>query len=334
LAPSGGNCQPWRVVVRGDSIEVELDRRQTTAMDVEFRASYLAIGAAVLNMRIAAAQRGVLGTVDCFPGGPNVAPVAVFTLGSGRDEQLARSHRHMLRRVTNRNLGDSSRTITNTELATLVSAARTYGADLAAVTAAPQLSEAATILTDTDHIRYLIPALHSEMMGELRDPRTDDVNRGIDVRTLELGSATPLIGIARRSDVMAELADRDQGRNLGKRVGDLVEASAALVAVTISGARPLDYLHAGQAMQAVWIAATAVGLTSQPIVPLFLFSQNDTELNTLAGRYSHRLTTARRRLRELLNISSDQTLAMILRLAHAPAPSAISLRDAQTAQSK
>ncbi|MFL5438645.1 MAG: Rv1355c family protein, partial [Myxococcales bacterium] len=53
-APSGGNVQPWRIVAAPTGIAISVAPEHTSAMDVGFRASAVALGAAVLNAKIAA----------------------------------------------------------------------------------------------------------------------------------------------------------------------------------------------------------------------------------------------------------------------------------------
>lgn len=334
LAPSGGNCQPWRIALddaaEPRAVRIELDDKQTTAMDIDFRASHVAIGAAVLNMRIAASAHSLLGAVELFPDGPEATTVAVLRLGVARDEQLAQAYLPMLRRVTNRNVMAAARPIPESDLADLAAAARSHQGELGVVDTAAELAEVADILADADRLRFLLPTLHGEMMAELRDPRTDAIDRGIDVRTLELGPATAMLDIARRSEVMTELAEHDLGRALGGRVRLLVESSSAVVAVSIAGIAPDDYVRGGQAMQSVWIAATAAGLAVQPIVPLFMFARSERELRDVAGGYADRLADARRRLYELMEIQPDRGFVMVLRLGYAPAPTAVSLRSTET----
>lgn len=335
LAPSGGNCQPWRFILRDNAIRIELDEQRTTAMDVEYRASYVAIGAAVCNMRIAAAALGVLGEVEVFGHGA----VAQLRLGPGRDDRLAAWATPMLERVTNRQLPQGDQSLGLDDLAALQLVARDAGAELAVVADRDGLSRAAGIVADADRVRFLVPTLHREMMSELLDPRTDPVERGIDLRTLEMGSGVAMLDLAGRGDVMAELAALDQaseadvGQALGAGMSTLVTSSSAVVAVAITGSGPVDYLRGGEAMERVWIAAGARGFAVQPMVPLFLFTRDDTELELIAGRYAERMSAARQQLRELFGLRPEQHLAMMLRLSRAPAPSAISLRSADTVQS-
>jgi molybdopterin/thiamine biosynthesis adenylyltransferase len=338
LAPSGGNAQPWRVTVAERWVDLDVDETRTTTMDVGLRASRVALGAALLNMRIAAAARGMLGPVEFRPGG-----CARLWLGSGVDEQLVELFKPMLARVTNRHIGQRGHSVPEPDLRALSAAAAAEGGALRLVSGSVGLAEAAQILSDADRVRFLLPRLHREMMAELRDPRTDSLDRGLDIRTLEMGPAAPLLDIAGRPEVVRELAALDgtdgraegYGSALSSRVGTLVESSALLAAITVSRAggvgEPEDYLRGGAAMQRVWIAATAAGLAAQPMVPLFLFARadDDAELSAMAGRYTDRMRAHRQRLRELFALGSEDIFVMVLRLAHAPAPSAISQRSAE-----
>ena len=61
LAPSGGNVQPWSFEIGPGRFSIHLVPERTSLMDVRFRGSYVAIGAAFHNARVAAASRGILG---------------------------------------------------------------------------------------------------------------------------------------------------------------------------------------------------------------------------------------------------------------------------------
>src|ERR1700733_3787023 len=48
-APSGGNAQPWQVQAGDDAITIRLAPEHTSTMDVGFRGSAVALGAALFN---------------------------------------------------------------------------------------------------------------------------------------------------------------------------------------------------------------------------------------------------------------------------------------------
>ena len=72
--------------------------------------------------------------------------------------------------------------------ARLAESARTEGGLLHLVTDHDRLHECAEILGATERVRFLVARLHREMAGELRFAG-EDVHTGIDVRSLELGTA-------------------------------------------------------------------------------------------------------------------------------------------------
>ncbi|CCQ13727.1 UBA/THIF-type NAD/FAD binding protein (fragment), partial [Rhodococcus sp. AW25M09] len=52
-APSGGNSQPWTLSTDGRTVTIGVDRSRTSSLDIAFRGSYVAVGAAAFNARVA-----------------------------------------------------------------------------------------------------------------------------------------------------------------------------------------------------------------------------------------------------------------------------------------
>src|SRR6202011_4351583 len=97
-APSGGNAQPWHVDTAEGCVTIRLAPEYTSTMDIGFRGSAVAVGAAAYNARVAAAAYGVLGTVH-FDESDERSPLrAVVRLGHGENAELARLYEPMLLR--------------------------------------------------------------------------------------------------------------------------------------------------------------------------------------------------------------------------------------------
>ena len=325
-APSGGNAQPWHVETAQDAITVWLAPERTTAMDVTFRGSAVAVGAAVFNARIAAAAHGVVGPVE-FAEGDRRSPLrAIVRLDSGDDPHLAQLYRPMLARETNRHHGKREPVAAET-VRLLESAARREGAQLQLLIRRDQIDKAATILAAADRIRYLTPRLHAEMASELRWPGEGSLKSGIDVRSLELGPGElPTLDILRRPDVMAQLADWDAGAALGADTYARVSASSGLGVVAVRGHTLTDYAHGGAAMEAVWIAAQQRGLAVQPLAPVFLFAQTRDDLHELSPTFASALHQLQTDFRELACTGPDETQVLVLRFSDAPPASVRSRR--------
>lgn len=325
-APSGGNAQPWHIETRRDAVHLWVAPQATTAMDVAYRGSAVALGAAVFNARVAAAAHHRLGGVELGRGDEGTPLRAVVHLGPGDDHDLARLYPAMMRRETNRHHG-SGTPIGTDEVGALEAAAQAEGARLTMLTDPHDIARAAEILAATDRIRYLTPHLHSEMFSELRWPGDPAPDSGIDVRTLELG-ATDLVklDILRRGEVMANLASWQAGGALGDDTYDRLTSSAALGVISVKGRTLPDYLRGGSATEAVWIAAEQHGVATHPVSPVFLYAHDERELTELSPAFAEELGELQLRFRALTGTGADESEALVLRFSIAPRPAMRSRR--------
>jgi molybdopterin/thiamine biosynthesis adenylyltransferase len=326
LAPSGGNAQPWRFELNSNTLAFELDRSKTSSMDVRFRGSYVALGAALFNARVAAAAVGRLGPVELFPDGAGSDVVARLTLGDDTDPALAELYPALLDRCANRQKGTPA-PIDLSVAAQVATAARTEGGSLHLVTDQARLQTCAEILGAAERIRFLLPHLHREMLGELRFAG-EDIRSGIDVRSLELGTADQAtLEVVRRGDVMALLSSWNGGMALGANARGAVLSSSAVAVVTVRDASPAAYVRGGAAVERVWIEAQRSGLAVQPVSPVFIFAVQQADYDKLGdpGR-ADELRALSRRFRDVVDIPDTTEMALVLRFSHAPEASVQSLR--------
>jgi len=325
-APSGGNMQPWQISRRDDAVTIALAPEYTSTMDVSYRASAVAVGAAAFNARVAAAAGGILGPLT-FEAGDERTPLrAVLRLGDGTDPELARLYEAMLARETNRHRGNKV-SLPDEVVATLHAAAQREGACLHLLTAPTVVADVADILAESDRIRYLTPHLHAEMISEVRWPGDPNQDDGIDVNSLELKPADLMkLDVLRRGDVMAHLAAWDAGTALGTDTRERVQAGGCVAVISIRGQALTDYARAGSAVEAVWVLAQQAGLAVQPISPVFLYAHDRGDLEKLSPAYASALHELQQRFRNLLVTSAGESLALVLRFSSAPATSVRSRR--------
>jgi molybdopterin/thiamine biosynthesis adenylyltransferase len=319
-APSGGNVQPWLVQVDPGTVDhgtvrLRLAAERTSAMDVEHRGSYVALGAALYNARVAAAAHGVLGPVTLFPDPAEAGLVAELRLCEGFDEALAQHHGAVLERMTNRSHG-RPRPLTAEARVALVDAAAGEGGRLHLVDPGAAMTAAGEVLGAADRIRYLTPVLHREMFAELSWPGRDRLDVGVDVRTLGLDAADlATLQIARRPEVMALLAQWGAGGALGDDVRDRVASSSALAVVTMGGSSPADYVRGGSAAEAVWVRAAEHGLAVHPVSPVFLYATGQQDLLGLSSPFATELAELQGAFRSAVGLGTE-TLALVMRLSH------------------
>ena len=327
LAPSGGNVQPWRFEADDASIRIFLDRERTSVMDIAHRGSYLAIGAAIFNARVKAAQLRRLGPVEIFPDATVPDHVATFHVGNGMDPEIEELATVVGTRSANRRMGMPG-PIDQRILDRFTRAVEREGATLHLTTDRDRLTSLAQQLGEADRMRFLIPSVHRDMMSELRWPGVDDLTEGLDVRTLEMDPATlGFMQLLQRRDVLDHIDAWKGGRMLGLRTQASILSSAGLCVITVPRTTPEWYVRAGAAMERLWLLGERHGVAMQPVSPLYLFANDDEDLVALGGeRRFNEMSAHRERFRDTWNLRANEATTMVLRLFFADAPSVHSIR--------
>jgi molybdopterin/thiamine biosynthesis adenylyltransferase len=325
-APSGGNAQPWTIETDTGSVTIRLAPDRTSSMDVAYRGSAVALGAAMFNARVAAAAHHALGSVVMTTDDERVPLEAVLKLEPSAHPELADLYRPMLDRETNRHHG-VPRAIDGETVATLHALARREGARLHLLTSRPDIEAAAALFAAADRIRYLTPTLHRELIAELRWPGGEPADTGVEVRSLELDeTSVAVLEILRRPDVMTELARWNAGAVLGDDIRQRVNTASALAVVTVAGSGLTEFASGGAAAEAVWISAQQRGLAVQPISPVFLHAVYEHELRELSASFAPELVRLQSTFRQLSATEKGESQVLVLKLAHAPAASVRSRR--------
>lgn len=326
LAPSGGNIQPWALSPTADGgVDIHLVPERTSAMDIAFRGSYVAIGAAAFNATVAAARHHCKATVTTFPAGADGGPVASISLSPGTDPELARLYPAMVRRVTNRHYGQV-RPLDPGLVSVLHSQAAAAGATLHLVTDRARVAELADLLATSDRVRFLTPLLHSQMMGEMRWPGPQRAADGIDIASLGMDAADlAKLEVAARAEVMAELAGWEGmvGAALGDNTRDRVNASSAVAVLTVDNDRPADYVRGGLALEHLWIRAEQDGLAVHPVSPVFLYARTGDELRGLSAPFAAELAAVQQQFGTAVGLGPSEVPILVLRLSSEAPPATV-----------
>ncbi|MFD5468632.1 Acg family FMN-binding oxidoreductase [Kitasatospora sp. NPDC127059] len=250
-APSLHNSQPWRFRPTPDllGLEVHADpSRAVPAADPDRRALHISIGAALFNLRVAAAHLGREAVVHLLPGGEDAQPRAVLDLSApartpqpfGADLYPAVARRHSSRQpFTNRDVPEAL-------VADLITAAQDEGATL-------------TMLEEYGVRRVL--ALTAEAEAHI----AADVTREAETRNW-LRLEPSYDGIP-----LAALGSHDRDARVPMRgftghppshttPAERFEALPQLATLATHFDHQADWLRTGQAMERVWLLATVHGL--------------------------------------------------------------------------
>lgn len=253
LAPSRLNVQPWAFEIEGDQLCAYGDfRRSLRVVDPRGRELVMACGAALFNLRVAAAHFGYATSVEVLAGSRRDGLLARLRLEERRAPTSAEQvlFRAIPRRRTNR-LPLESRDPPAGLVAQLAREAGLENAVLRPVEESERRA-VAEIVAEADRRQWSDPRFRAEMAAWSRSnaSRRSD---GVPGYAYGVGNAASLLQplVIRIADAGPVEADRDRRRTLTTR---------ALLVLCTRGDAPADWLAAGQALQRVLLRSTAAGL--------------------------------------------------------------------------
>ncbi|MET8544382.1 nitroreductase family protein [Kitasatospora sp. NPDC004799] len=251
-APSIHNSQPWRFRLRPDTstLEVRADRgRAVPAADPEGRALHISVGAAVLNLRVAARHLGWAPGVRLLPDPAEpdlLAAVRLDTPAVAPTPGTERLYGAIWRRHSSRTPFTDA-PVPPTVLDELAEAARA--------------EDAALHLPDHEETTRL---LHLTAEAERRNT-TDEAQRAESRSWIRTGDVPPY-GIPTRAlgpqDAAGHLPMRDFSaiRAAEHRAPARFEREPRIAVLTTDRDTPEDWLRAGLALEHVLLAATVHGV--------------------------------------------------------------------------
>ncbi|MEM7153101.1 MAG: Rv1355c family protein [Myxococcota bacterium] len=277
LAPSGGNCQPWRFVYSEGTLRCIHDvERSRSLLDYAHTASYLSFGAVVENIELAAAGMGLEVSLELFPRPEDPTEVCWLRFAPAKGLEVSDLAALVDKRTTNRRR-DGRRPLPDGAAKALMQSAADVGGRLQLRTEDADLDALGIILGRGEKVRLLSATMHREMMDEIRwsARETEQTRDGVDVATLEMNRAD-FAGLRLISNwpLMEVVEKLEGGTGLLRPSIKAVEAASAVGLVTVPGTTPADYFAAGRAMQRVWLTATKLGIAFQPMSALaYLFAR-------------------------------------------------------------
>lgn len=260
-APSRANCQPWQICIGGtDELVLQIDHeRRPRRQDRAGLSTFASLGCAVE----AAAAVADIGW--CPEAGDAGTVAGAVTVQGLRKDYLVQTGlvgmRHTNRRGYDRasvspQIAEISETCAHGSALHVVDDHRAISAvgDLTRLAVARNIEDATWIL---DALRW--------MRGSRREFDWDATGVAIPA----VGPEAWLNVLLRAGKRLPELVDRLRSprtvKLLAGRAGNVVAASGALVLVSAAGNDPASAIEAGRALMAVWLGATAQGLSAHPV---------------------------------------------------------------------
>ena len=249
LAPSVRNTQPWAFSVRGNRVHLIADSRKTQPVaDPDRRELYISIGCALENLLVAAEHFGFGHGIAYFPerGAPDLVATVSFEPGGTLSE--ARAGATLASILTRHNDDGVFRPAPVPEWLRM---------RLLACCTEPDLQ---ILLTGDRPFRHWIDALTLEAdRADFADPGFRRelkhwIGRGV------FGSPPVRDQLQRAASAHVDLAE-----HVARRDHAIVESAALLGLICATGDSPPLHVRVGQLFERLWLTATAMGVSINPM---------------------------------------------------------------------
>ena len=331
LAPSGDNCQPWRLTWDGQRLDFHFVQNLAESLyDVANLASLVSLGAMLVNMRLEARRLGYAPQLTLLPGSPDNPKVASVQFIPAAPEtspllQVLEVRCANRRPYGTRRLAPEVRE----ELAELSHG--TPGVSMRLIEDRVALNGLAAMASLNERILFEHRAFRTGLFRWLRwsEEEARRTGDGMPVRALELFPfERPGFRLFGSSWGAALLQTLGITRALPFRTRLTYQCSSAFLFFSIDELNPDLCVKAGEMLQRTWLSATARGLACQPVSGMLLLLLRYRLDRGEGFSRAHRavLAKAAARIDYLLPRFHSRIPIMLLRIGHATAPSARTLR--------
>ena len=272
-APSGENCQPWRFVVSGDTVDVYLrPERDKSAYNWGQRGSLMACGAALENLVLAAGQEGYHANVE-FKLTENPIHVASVELSKGSQGDILAGA--IMERVTNRRPYSREPLSLPQRDAILRAASAVVGPSVRLVGDREHVEILGRVGAMNEEVMLTNRAVHDFFFDHINWTKEDDDREtvGFFIDTLDLAPpARVVFRLLRNWKTAKILTTLGIHKLIGKENGRSNASASAIAIIGSEGTGPLDYVLAGRMLERIWLSATAQGLSLQPLTGILFFN--------------------------------------------------------------
>lgn len=328
-APSGDNAQPWRFEVRGDVIDIyNLVGRDATLFNFRNRGDFLAHGALIENISIAAAHFGYNAEVACFPEEGRDEHTATVRLQNGASEKEEGLFEAIRQRATNRRVYKTYALTEDDKKA--IERAQNNNTKIVLVDDREGVKKMAEVVSLNERLLLENKHIHDFLFSIIRWTDEEEEGKpGMHVKTLELAPPQRFAFRRFKNWGFVEKANKfGISKFIAKENAKLYASSSAIGAIVMEGDSPEDFMRAGRVLQRMWLTITSTGLSLQPVTAVAYLAQRIKagEASELSVEHQELIKKADEETRKLLGIGNNETIAMVFRIGKADAPGGRSLK--------
>lgn len=280
-APSGGNVQPWIWIYdKRGVLHLIHDRvRSHSLLDYKGTGSLIAFGAALENLRLICAQKGIETEEILHANSFEDDLIASVRFVSKSKEPRQKEKDFELVngikiRCTNRK-NPARKLLDVYQMESIKAFCQNPDFILEEIQEMDQLENLAKVIGGMDRMRLFHQQGLKDFIHEIRwnDQEAFETKDGIDVATLELnGTEKAAMGLLKDPRTVSFFRKFFMGYGLTKISKATITSSSAMFLLSGKDFSPKSYLEAGKILQKIWLWTNLNGISFQPVTAsLFIF---------------------------------------------------------------
>jgi hypothetical protein len=282
LAPSPRNSQPWKFLIENNKIRLYFDiTKALPALDPNHRESYIALGAALENLLIAAKHFNYNFSVDYFPEGKtNNEEIAAVELEEKKDNESEDELFYIIeKRNTNRN-PYALKPVHQDIVDEFIQIAINGNTHLYFIKDQIVKSLMAYVAMQATQKEYEDESIYRDLYSTLRfsEPEAKQKGDGLEVKGLARRLVTKYLY---HWKILPWLNMFGISKTLSLSSKKLLERTPIIGLLTSKEVSNLEYVKGGQIWERIALTACKYGLSTQPVSAPLELPEFDTAVRTL-----------------------------------------------------
>lgn len=330
-APSGDNSQPWRFEAEESTGRIKIFNipgKDNPILNVRNRGSYIAHGALIENMLIAAPHMGLAADLKIFPQGTSdlTATIALTQL-EPKDEPL---FTFIKERATNRRPYKNIPLSEGEKEVLFEAASSISGCELKLVEDKKQMQVIAQAMSVTEKVALETKELHELFFKDIiwDNDKNEKGEPGLYIKSLEVPPPARLIFKIIKNWRVMKFFNALGFNKMAAKGNAGVYVSASAHGTVIVENKDENFVSAGRAFQRIWLEATRMGLSIQPVSGTIFLAQRveNRDPHPFSEENSDLIREAAQKIDFAFEIDGNKIAAITFRIGRAEPPSARSYR--------
>lgn len=323
-APSGENAQPWKFKIQDNKIYIfNIPERDKSLYNYKQRGSLVSHGALIENIVIASSAYGYEAEVNLLPDAENPNLIAMVSLSKSA-LSVDSLYPYIVKRCTNRK-PYKTKPLSEEQISELAGAAE-KGSEVLFVNDRKKIEALAGAGSVNERVMFSNKLLHAFFFSHINWTEEEDKAKGLGfyIKTLELPLPAQIgLKVFKYWSLMELFNKAGLSEAIGKGNAKVYATSSAMGAVVVEGDTPKDFIAAGRAMQRVWLKATKMSLSVQPLTGVLFFMHRISAGHTeeFNQRHTNLIKDAYEKIYETFAVT-DKVIAMMFRIGYGGEPTA------------